>query len=105
MPSTNGHGPKRAVLWAIVSLSAQAGVHRARGCALRSLNDRGDGTPEGDLTDAILDQLAKYERAKIAERSRGGIYHLSHAADLQPPRRKPALRRKVLEPASTFARP
>src|SRR5215210_3427200 len=42
------------------------------GCELRSLNDRGDGSPEGDLTDGNLDQLAKYERAKIAERSRRG---------------------------------
>src|SRR5215217_2502331 len=42
------------------------------GCELRSLNDRRDGSPEGDLTDGILDQLAKYERAKIAERSRRG---------------------------------
>jgi site-specific DNA recombinase len=43
-----------------------------RGCALRALNDRGDDSPEGDLTDGILDQLTKYERAKIAERSRRG---------------------------------
>ena len=42
------------------------------GCELRSLNDRGDDSPEGELTDGILDQLAKYERAKIAERSRRG---------------------------------
>jgi site-specific DNA recombinase len=42
------------------------------GCELRSLNDRGDGSPEGDLTDGILDQLGKYERAKIAERTRRG---------------------------------
>src|SRR5215211_7857741 len=42
------------------------------GCELRSLNDRGDGSPEGELTDGILDQLAKYERAKIRERSRRG---------------------------------
>src|SRR5829696_8448976 len=41
-------------------------------CELRSLNDRGDGSPEGELTDGILDQLAKYERAKTAERSRRG---------------------------------
>jgi site-specific DNA recombinase len=41
-------------------------------CELRSLNDRGDGSPEGDLTDGILDQLAKYERAKMTERSRRG---------------------------------
>jgi len=42
------------------------------GTALRALNDRGDDSPEGQLTDGILDQLAKYERAKIAERSRRG---------------------------------
>ena len=36
------------------------------------MNDRGDDTPEGELTDGILDQLAKYERAKIAERTRRG---------------------------------
>src|SRR5918997_2964483 len=35
-----------------------------RGCALRALNDRGDDSPEGQLTDGILDQLAKFERAK-----------------------------------------
>jgi site-specific DNA recombinase len=43
-----------------------------RGTRIRALNDRGDDTPEGELTDGILDQLAKYERAKIAERSRRG---------------------------------
>jgi site-specific DNA recombinase len=42
------------------------------GCELRSLNDRGGFTPEGELTDGILDQLAKFERAKTAERSRRG---------------------------------
>jgi site-specific DNA recombinase len=36
------------------------------------LNDRGDDTPEGELTDGILDQLSKFERAKTAERSRRG---------------------------------
>src|SRR5215212_1864547 len=39
------------------------------GCRLRALNDRGDDTPEGELTDGILDQLSKFERAKTAERS------------------------------------
>src|SRR3712207_3996467 len=150
MPSTNGHGPKRAVLYARVSTDEQArngyslaqqlealrkyavsegyqileevsdpgqrgaslerpGMDRVRdlvatggvsvvlaqdrdrfsrepaytyllrrefaehGCHLRSLNDHGDGSPEGEPTDGILDQLAKYERAKIAERSRRGI--------------------------------
>jgi len=149
MPSTNGHGPKRAILYARVSTDEQArsgyslaqqiealrdyaahegyevleevsdpgqsgaslerpGMDRVRDlvtaggvsvvlaqdrdrfsrepaytyllrrefeeheCELKSLNDRGDGSPEGDLTDGILDQLAKYERAKIAERSRRG---------------------------------
>src|SRR5215217_2406806 len=43
------------------------------GCMLRALNDRGDDSPEGMLTDGILDQLAKYERAKVAERTRRGL--------------------------------
>ena len=38
-------------------------------CKMRSLNDRGDNPPEGELTDGILDQLAKFERAKAAERT------------------------------------
>jgi len=37
-----------------------------RRCNLRALNDRGDDSPEGELTDGILDQIARYERAKIA---------------------------------------
>ena len=149
MPSTNGHGPKRAILYARVSTNEQArsgyslaqqmealrgyaaregyeileevadpgqsgaslarpGMDRVRdlvaaesvsvvlaqdrdrfarepayhyllkrefeehGCKLKALNDRGDDTPEGELTDGILDQLAKFERAKITERSRRG---------------------------------
>jgi site-specific DNA recombinase len=149
MPTTNGHGPKRAILYARVSTDEQVrsgyslaqqlealrayceregyeileevvdpgqsgaslerpGMDRVRdlvaaggvsvvlaqdrdrfsrepaytyllkrefeehGCALKALNDRGDESPEGQLTDGILDQLAKYERAKIAERSRRG---------------------------------
>src|SRR5919107_4202195 len=43
------------------------------GTKLAALNDRGDESPEGELTDGILDQLAKYERAKIAERTRRGM--------------------------------
>ena len=43
-----------------------------QGCELRALNDRGDDSPEGELTDGILDQLAKFERAKTAERTRRG---------------------------------
>ena len=149
MPSTNGHGPKRAILYARVSTDEQArsgyslaqqiealrdyaaregyeileevqdpgqsgaslerpGMDRVRdlvagrgvsvvlaqdrdrfarepayhyllrrefeehGTKIRVLNDRGDESPEGELTDGILDHLGKYERAKIAERSRRG---------------------------------
>src|SRR5215213_9129126 len=149
MPSTNGHGPKRAILYARVSTDEQArsgyslaqqiealrayaaregcevleevkdpaqsgaslerpGMDRVRdlvaaggvsvvlaqdrdrfarepaylfylreefaehGTALRALNDRGDESPEGELTTGILDQIARYERLKIAERSRRG---------------------------------
>jgi site-specific DNA recombinase len=149
MPSTNGHGPKRAILYTRVSTDEQArsgyslaqqlealreytaregyevleevqdpgqsgaslerpGMDRVRdlvaggsvsvvlaqdrdrfarepayhyllrrefeehSCKIRALNDRGDDSPEGDLTDGILDQLAKYERAKMTERSRRG---------------------------------
>jgi site-specific DNA recombinase len=43
------------------------------GCKLHALNDRGDDSPEGMLTDGILDQLAKYERTKVAERTRRGL--------------------------------
>ena len=42
------------------------------GSTIRALNDRGDDSPEGELTDGILDQLAKFERAKTAERTRRG---------------------------------
>src|SRR5215203_6105888 len=42
------------------------------GTKIRALNDRGDDSPEGELTDGVLDQLAKYERAKFTERSRRG---------------------------------
>jgi site-specific DNA recombinase len=45
---------------------------REHGTVLRALNDRGDDSPEGELTDGILDQLAKYERAKTTERTRRG---------------------------------
>jgi site-specific DNA recombinase len=42
------------------------------GTKIRALNDRGDESPEGELTDGILDQLAKFERAKITQRTRRG---------------------------------
>ncbi|HWS81890.1 MAG TPA: recombinase family protein [Rubrobacter sp.] len=40
------------------------------GRELIALNDRGDDNPEGQLTDGILDQIARFERLKIAEGSR-----------------------------------
>jgi site-specific DNA recombinase len=42
------------------------------GTKLKALNDHGDDSPEGQLTDGIIDQLAKFERAKTAERTRRG---------------------------------
>jgi site-specific DNA recombinase len=42
------------------------------GTKIRALHDRGDESPEGELTDGILEQLAKFERAKTAERTRRG---------------------------------
>jgi site-specific DNA recombinase len=50
-------------------LKQEFGEH---GTIIRALNDRGDDTPEGELQDGILDQLAKFERAKTAERTRRG---------------------------------
>jgi site-specific DNA recombinase len=43
-----------------------------QGTQIRALNDQGDGSPEGELSDGILDQLAKFERAKMMERTRRG---------------------------------
>src|SRR5918999_2505162 len=54
------------------------------GTKMRALNDRGDNSPEGELTDGILDQLAKYERAKIAERSRRGKLRKAREGRLIP---------------------
>ena len=42
------------------------------GCKLSALNDRGDDSLEGQLTDGILDQIACFGRIKIAEGSRRG---------------------------------
>ena len=73
--------PRVAFVWAqdrdrfarepayIYLLKREFAEHGAR---LRSDNDRGDESPEGELTEGILDQLAKFERAKIAERGRRG---------------------------------
>jgi site-specific DNA recombinase len=161
MPSTNGHGPKRAILYARVSTDEQArsgyslaqqnealreyaaregyevleevedpgqsgaslerpGMDRVRdlvatgsvsvvlaqdrdrfarepayhyllrrefeqqGTKIRALNDRGDESLEGELTDGILDQLAKYERGKITERSRRGKLRKAREGKIVP---------------------
>ena len=42
------------------------------GCMIKALNDRGDDSPEGELTDGIIDQIAKFERDKTTERTRRG---------------------------------
>jgi len=42
------------------------------GTKMRALNDRGDDSPEGELTDGVLDQFAKYQRAKTMEMTRRG---------------------------------
>ena len=55
-----------------------------RGTTLRALNDRGDDSPEGELTDGILDQLAKYERAKTSERTRRGKLRRAREGKIVP---------------------
>jgi site-specific DNA recombinase len=55
------------------------------GTALRALNDRGDESPEGELTTGILDQIARYERLKIAERSRRGKLRKAREGKVSPP--------------------
>jgi hypothetical protein len=37
------------------------GEFAEHGTELRALNDRGGGSPEGELTTSILDQIARYE--------------------------------------------
>ena len=54
------------------------------GTKILALNDRGDDNPEGELIDGILDQLAKYERAKIAERTRRGKLRKAREGKMAP---------------------
>jgi site-specific DNA recombinase len=60
-----------------------------RGTKIRALNDRGDDSPEGELTDGIMDQLAKYERAKIAERTRRGKIRKAREGKIVATRKPP----------------
>jgi site-specific DNA recombinase len=68
---------------------------RAHGTTLRALNDRGDDSPEGVLHDGILDQLAKFERAKTVERTRRGKLRKAQEGKVvgtgKPPLRVPLL--------------
>jgi site-specific DNA recombinase len=57
------------------------------GCQIRALNDRGDDSPEGELTDGILDQLAKFERAKTTERTRRGRLRRAREGKIIPSNR------------------
>jgi site-specific DNA recombinase len=161
MPSTNGHGPKKAILYTRVSTDEQArsgyslaqqlealkeyanregyeileevadpgqsgaslerpGMDRVRdlvaaggvsvvlaqdrnrfarepaylyllreefadgGTVLMALNQHGDESPEGELTDGIIDQIAKFERAKIAERTRRGRLRRAREGKIVP---------------------
>ena len=54
------------------------------GCKIGALNDRGEDRPEGEFTDGILDQLAKYEQAKTAERTRRGKLRRAREGKILP---------------------
>jgi site-specific DNA recombinase len=56
------------------------------GCKLKAMNDHGDDSPEGELTDGILDQLAKFERAKLRQRSKRGRRRRAQEGKLIPGR-------------------
>ncbi|MDP9487427.1 MAG: recombinase family protein, partial [Actinomycetota bacterium] len=56
-----------AYLYILREEFAQRGT---RICAMNA--DGGDGTPEGEFSVAIIDQIAKYERAKTRERTSRG---------------------------------
>jgi site-specific DNA recombinase len=56
------------------------------GCELTALNDYGDHSPEGALMRGIQDQLAEYERAKMAERTRRGKMRRAREGKVIPSR-------------------
>ena len=56
------------------------------GTKIRAMNDRGDESPEGELTDGILDQLAKFERAKITQRTWRGKLRRTRESKVVPTR-------------------
>jgi DNA invertase Pin-like site-specific DNA recombinase len=58
-----------------------------RGCVVKALNDRGDDSPEGQLTDGIMDQIARFECLKTAERTRRGKLQRAREGKVVPSRR------------------
>jgi site-specific DNA recombinase len=72
-----------ALLWLLKEEFAQ------HGCSLCAMNARSDESPEGELQDGVLDQLAKYERAKFMERTRRG--KLQKAKQGKVPARRPPM--------------
>jgi site-specific DNA recombinase len=56
----------------------------AHGTLLQALNQHGDDSPEGQLTNGIMDQLAKFERAKFMERSRRGKIQRAREGKIVP---------------------
>jgi site-specific DNA recombinase len=56
------------------------------GTRMRALNDRGDDSPEGQLADGIMDQIARFERLKTAERTRRGKLQRAREGKIIPAR-------------------
>src|SRR5215211_605408 len=56
---------------------------------LQALNDNGDDSPESELQRGILDQLAKFERAKMTERTRRGRLQRAREGKILPVGRPP----------------
>ena|SRR5215216_2217419 len=59
------------------------------GTMLQALNDNGDDSPESELQRGILDQLAKFERAKMTERTRRGRLQRAREGKILPVGRPP----------------
>ena len=60
-----------------------------RGGRLVALNDSGDGSPEGQLMEEMLDLFSKYDRAKMVERSRRGKLRRAREGKIVPGNRAP----------------
>jgi site-specific DNA recombinase len=66
----------------------------AHGTRIKSLNDRGDDSPEGQLTDGILDQLAKFERRQPS--AAAGVRSRKPASERYSPRGLPTASTGIL---------